>query len=148
MIYGEVNEDGILRDEHIEKCTHAVFEKINEFVNNNLKTHRFRSDIELDGCGLLYGVNEAVRVGDNFIMLRNGTTICALVIDFEMPDLDALLDAGIDVVWIDCTGTIKDFIDGLNGTGVDAEEVSHSISCSLFGYTPIANKPMINPFNF
>ena len=80
-------------------------------------------------------------------MLQNGMTICALVIDFEMPELDTLLDAGIDTVWIDCTRT--DFIDGLNGTGVDAEEVSHSISRGIFDYAaPSYSRNRADPFDF
>lgn len=151
MIYGneEVNEDGILLDEIIEVCTRAVFERVEPFIKTNLKRRRFISDIELDGNGLLYGINDAVRVGDNLIMLRNGMTVCALVIDFEIPDMYTLIDAGIDVVWIDCTGTIEDFINGLNGTGVNAEEVSHSISCSLFAHVETSRpRDKVDLFDF
>ena len=131
MIYNdEVNEDGILKDEIVEKCTETVFKKVTEFVNNNLQARKLKSDIELDGHSLLDGINEAVRVGDNLIMLRNGATVCALVIDFEVPELDILIDAGIQCVWIDCSGTIE----CKDHSSISAQEVSHSISGSMFDY--------------
>lgn len=150
MIYNdEVNEDGILKDEIIETCTTSLFKKINNFVSNNLKAHSFRSDIELDGHGLLCGVNEVKRVGDNLIMLRNGMTICALVIDFEMPELDTLLNAGIQCIWIDCNASVEDFIDCVNGSGVSAHEVAHSISYGIFdGVEHRGPQDRSNPFDF
>lgn len=151
MIYGDlVNEDGILMDDVIEICTRAVFERVELFIKNNLKKHRFVSDIEMGGHSLLYGINEAVRVGDNMIMLRNGMTVGALVIDFEMPELDTLLDAGITVVWVDCSGIIEYFVNGVNGAGLDAWEVPHS-EPSMFDHvksTPTYNTTQRGMFDF